>query len=189
VELTDDEILAMSIEQRRDLIWRLARPSAELLPPRRTLKRIRYLRLVIMTASAVLLVPWIVFLGLTLPQRYVVNNWSATWVGFDVILLVMFASTAVLGWLRRQLLILTAFASGVLLPCDAWFDVMTAAPRDVSWSLGSAALEIPIAALLIGGAPRLVRFMAARFWVLQPGMHLWQVPLAIPELTPTKPLP
>jgi hypothetical protein len=189
VELTDEEIRAMSAEQRRDLIRRLARPSAELLPPVRTLRRIRYLRLLIMAGSAVLLVPWIVYLGLTLPYRYVANNWSATWVGFDVILLVMFASTAVLGWLRRQLLILTAFASGVLLLCDAWFDVMTSAPRDLWWSLGSAALEVPMAALMLGGALRLVRFMAARFWILQPGMRLWQVPLAIPELTPSRPLP
>jgi hypothetical protein len=189
VELTDEQIQAMSAEQRRDLIRRLARPSAELLPPPRTLRRIRYLRLVIMTGSAVLLVPWTAYLGLTLPQRYVANNWSATWVGFDVILLVMFASTAVLGWLRRQLLILTAFASGILLLCDAWFDVMTSAPHDLWGSVGNAALEVPMAALMIGGALRLVRFTVARFWVLQPGMHLWQVPLAVPELTPSRPLP
>ena len=90
---------------------------------------------------------------------------------------------------RRPTARLTAFASGLLLLCDAWFDAMTAAPPDVWRSLGSAALEIPIAALLIGGALRLVHFMAARFWLLPPGMHLWQVPLAIPELTPSKPLP
>jgi hypothetical protein len=189
VELTDEEIQAMSAEQRRDLIRRLARPSAELLPPPQMLRRIRYLRLLIMTGSAVLLVPWIVYLGLTLPERYVVNNWSATWVGFDLILLVMLVSTAVLGWLRRQLLILTAFASGVLLVSDAWFDIMTAAPHDLRWSVASAALELPMAALLIGGALRLVRFMAARFWILQPGMRMWQVPLVIPELTPRRPLP
>jgi hypothetical protein len=180
--LTDEEIAAMSPGERRELIWRLARPSGELLPPARTVRRIRYLRLAITTASAVLLVPWITYLALTLPARYVVQNWSATWVGFDMLLLFMFALTAVLGWLRRQLLILTGFASGVLLLCDAWFDLMTADPGDRWESVGGALLEVPIAILLIGGALRLTRFLAARLWYLEPGMHLWQVPLAVPTL-------
>src|SRR5262245_65532339 len=72
VELTDEQIGTMSIEQRRELIWRLARPSADLLPPIRILRRIRYVRLAIMTGSALLLIPWIAFLALTLPDRYVV---------------------------------------------------------------------------------------------------------------------
>jgi hypothetical protein len=182
VELTDEQIAAMSAEQRRDLIWRLARPSEELLPARRTVHRIRNVRLAITAGSAVLLIPWIAYLGVTLPDHYVVSNWSATWVGFDILLLFMFAATAVLGWLRRQLLILTGFASGVLLLCDAWFDLMTSAPGDLWESVASAALEIPIAILLIGGTVRLMRFMAARFWFLEPGMHIWQVPLAVSRL-------
>jgi hypothetical protein len=189
LELTDEQIHAMSAEQRRDLIWRLARPSEELLPPVRTLRRIRYLRLAIMTTSAVLLVPWIVYLALTLPERYVVHNWSVVWVGFDIMLLFMVAATAVLGWLRRQLLILTAFASGVLLICDAWFDIMLSAPGDRWGSVASAGLEIPVSVLMIAGSLRLVRFMAARLWFLQPGMHLWQVPLAVPGGRDGKALP
>ncbi|MEN3307336.1 MAG: hypothetical protein V7603_3538 [Micromonosporaceae bacterium] len=182
VELTDEQIAAMSAEQRRDLIWRLARPSEELLPARRTVRRIRNVRLAITAGSAVLLIPWIAYLGVTLPDHYVANNWSATWVGFDILLLFMFAATAVLGWLRRQLLILTGFASGVLLLCDAWFDLMTSGPGDLWESVASAALEIPIAILLIGGTVRLMRFMAARFWFLEPGMHIWQLPLAVSRL-------
>jgi hypothetical protein len=181
VELTDEQIAGMSPEQRRDLILRLARPNRELLPPAPVLRRIRYLRLAITTGSAVLLVPWIAYLALTLPERYVVHNWSITWVGFDVLLLLMFAATALLGWLRRQLLILTGFASGVLLLCDTWFDVMTASRGDLWESLASAAVEVPIAAVLIGGSLRLTRYMAERLWFIEPGQHIWQVPLALPR--------
>jgi hypothetical protein len=144
------------------------------------LRRIRYLRLAVTTGAAVLLIPWILYLADTLPDRYVVNHWALTWVGFDVLLFCMFAATAVLGWLRRQLVVLIGFASGVLLLCDAWFDIMTANPNDVWVSVLAAALEVPIAILLIGGALRLTRYLAARLWLLEPGMHLWQMPLAVP---------
>ncbi|MBB4855978.1 hypothetical protein HNP40_003392 [Mycobacteroides chelonae] len=40
-------------------------------------------------------------------------------------------ATAVRGLPRRQLLVLTAFSTGVLLICDAWFDVMTAGPSEL----------------------------------------------------------
>ena len=39
------------------------------------------------------------------------------------------------GYLRRQALVVTAFATGVLLVCDAWFDVMTAHGDDQTWSV------------------------------------------------------
>jgi hypothetical protein len=70
--------------------------------------------------------PWIVYLGFTLPANYVAQNWPATWIGFDCLLVAFMAATAVLAWLRRQLVMLTAFTTGVLLICDAWFDILTA---------------------------------------------------------------
>ena len=50
----------------------------------------------------------------------------AVWMGFDCVLIVFMAATAVLGWMRRQLVVLPAFTTGILLICDAWFDVLTA---------------------------------------------------------------
>jgi hypothetical protein len=80
--------------------------------------------------------------------------------------------------LRRQLLVLTAFTTGVLLICDAWFDVMTAAPMDRWPSVLTALLgELPLAALLITGALRILRLTATRLYVLDPGMPLWRIPL------------
>lgn len=110
------------------------------------------------TAAAVALLPWIVYLAATLPQNYTAANWRDTWIGFDVLLVAFLSATAVLGFLHSPLLTVFAFATGVLLLCDAWFDVMTATAGDRSASIMSAVLgEIPLAALLIGGTLRIVR--------------------------------
>jgi ABC-type phosphonate transport system ATPase subunit len=99
-------------------------------------------------------------------------------VGFDTLLLVFIASTALLGLLRRQLLVLTAFTTGILLICDAWFDMMTAAPDDRWLSVLTAVVgELPLAALLITGALRILRLTATRLYMLDPGMPLWRIPL------------
>jgi ABC-type microcin C transport system duplicated ATPase subunit YejF len=88
------------------------------------------------------------------------------------------AATAALGLLRRQLLILTAFTTGILLVCDAWFDVMTAAPPDRWLSVLTAVLgELPLAVILITGALRILRSTATRLYVLDAGMPLWRIPL------------
>ena len=103
-------------------------------------------------------------------------------VGFDVLLLVMMAATAVLGILRRQLLVVTAFATGVLLLCDAWFDVMTAHGEDRAWSVATAlVVELPLAAVLIAGSLQVLRLVAARLWAVEGGAHVWQVRIPLPS--------
>ncbi|MBN9634231.1 hypothetical protein QDT91_28330 (plasmid) [Mycolicibacterium aubagnense] len=108
--------------------------------------------------AAVALVPWILYLGGTLPQDYAAAHWRATWIGFDVLLVLFLFATAVLGFLRSPLLTVVAFTTGVLLLCDAWFDVMTAQHGDQLTSVISAVCgELPLAVLLIGGTLRIVR--------------------------------
>jgi hypothetical protein len=175
--VSDAQIAAMSAAERRELITRLERPIGELVTESGFV-RMRRVRLVLMAGAIVGLIPWIVYLSITLPDRYIANNWIATWVGFDTLLLLFMASTAVLGLLRRQLLILTGFTTGVLLVCDAWFDVMTAAPADRWLSVLTATLgELPLAAVLITGALRILRLTATRLYALDPGMPLWRIPL------------
>lgn len=184
--LTDEQIATMSPPERRDLIKRLARPVDEAVPSRRRLRRIRELRILLLVGSATALVPWIGYLAVTLPPRYVANNWDVTWIGFDVLLLAMMVATAVLGYLRRQLVILTAFTTGALLLCDAWFDVMTAHGDDQAWSVASAFLvELPLAAVLVTGAFQILRLTAARLWVLDPSAHVWDVRIPSPSETDT----
>jgi hypothetical protein len=175
--VSDAQIAAMSAAERHELINRLERPLDELLPSS-VLARVRRVRLVLMFGAIIGLVPWTVYLAITLPDNYIAHNWPATWVGFDVLLLGFIAATAVLGLLRRQLLVLTAFTTGILLICDAWFDVMTASPADRWLSILTAVVgELPLAVLLITGALRILRLTATRLYVLEPGMPLWRIPL------------
>jgi hypothetical protein len=188
--LTDDQIESLTPVQRSELIVRLSWADNAQLPTGAAIQRMRRLRLWLIVGSAAALVPWTLFLALTLPSRYVAQNWSVTWVGFDVLLLGMFATTAVLGWFRRQLLILTSFASALLLLCDAWFDVTTASSRDIWWSLASALLiEIPIAVFLLNGTRKLLRYMGLRYYYLKPGDPLWRMPLLVPGLHDQPPQP
>jgi hypothetical protein len=180
--LSDEQIAAMSPQERRDLIKRLARPVEDFVPSHRWLRRTREVRILLLVGSAVVLVPWIAYLAVTLPRHYVADNWDVTWVGFDVLLLVMMVATAVLGYLRRQMLVLTAFATGVLLVCDAWFDVVTSHGDDQMWSVVSAlVVELPLAAFLIVGALQILRLVAARLWALDAGQHAWQVRIPLPS--------
>jgi hypothetical protein len=180
--LTDAQIAGMTPEQRRDLIDRLAAPLEEITTSSRWLMRTREIRMVVMVISVVMMVPWIAYIGMTLPHRYVAHNWDLTWVGFDLLLLILLASTALLGYLRRQLVMLTAFATGVLLLCDAWFDVMTSDDVDRTWSSVTAlVVEIPLAVLLITGALQMLRLIAARLWSLEHGARVWDIRIPLPS--------
>lgn len=175
--LTDEQIAALTPAQRRELISRLEQPLSQLIDPD-LISRIRRIRLGVMIGGSIAMIPWLVYLSVTLPENYVAHNWPVTWVGFDILLVVFMAATAVLGYLRRQLLVLAAFTAGVLLICDAWFDLLTAGPKDLRLSVITAlGIEVPVAILLITGALRVVRLTMMRFWLLKPGMRLWQLPL------------
>jgi hypothetical protein len=155
----------------------LARLSTASAPVR----RMRWRRLSLVMGASVVLAVWTVYLALTLPDRYVVHNWTLTWTGFDVILTLMFAATALLGLLRRQLVVLAAFTSGVLLLCDAWFDVTTANAHDQLTSFVVAALvEVPVGAWLISSSLRMLRTTLAVLLLGESG-PLWKVPLLLPE--------
>ena len=175
--LSDAQIASMSPAQRRDLIQRLERPLDEVFPLA-IAKRMRRDRLTLMVGGAIGLIPWTIYLALTLPANYVAHNWPATWIGFDCVLIAFMIATAVLGWLRRELVILPGFTTGVLLICDAWFDIMTAGPGQM-WMpvLTAALLNLPLAAIMIAGAVRIIRLTATRLWFLDPATPAWRLPL------------
>jgi hypothetical protein len=176
--VTDDEIALMSAQQRRDLIRRLHLAPADIRTSERRSVGRREVEIIILVVSAVVLVPWIAYLAVTLPRIYVTHNWDEAWVGFDILLLLLIAATAVLGILRRQMVMLTGFATGVLLICDAWFDWMTSNRADVGWATVTALfVELPLAALLIIESCRLLRVVPARWGVLTDRVHAWDVPI------------
>jgi hypothetical protein len=175
--LTDAQIARLTPAQRRELVQRLEQPLNEVIDPV-ILGRIRRIRLGLMIGGSIAMIPWLVYLSLTLPENYVAHNWPVTWIGFDVLLVGFMLATAVLGYLRRQVLVFAAFTSGVLLICDAWFDLMTAGPDDLWLSVVTALLiEVPLAIFMIRGAQRIMRLTMMRLWLLDPGMRLWHLPL------------
>ena len=174
--LTDLQIAALTPEQRRDLITRLELPVSELEDPE-ALARMRRIRLGLVVGGCIVMIPWIGYLGMTLPQKYVAHNWPLTWIGFDILLMSFMAATAIFGYLRRHLLLLTGFATGVLMICDVWFDLMTAKPEDAWLSMITGILiEVPMAFLLIGGSLRVLRLSLTRLLV-DPEIPLWHLPL------------
>ena len=73
-------------------------------------------------------------------------------------------------------------ATGVLLICDAWFDVLTAHGDDQVWSVVTAlVVELPLAAVLIAGSMQILRLVAARLAALDAGAHTWQVRIPLPS--------
>lgn len=177
VELTDEQIEAMTPEQRRDLILRLERPMSDLMPPAMA-ARARRTRLGMMVGGSLALIPWIVFLGISLPDHYVTSHWPLTWIGFDVLLVALMATTAYLGLRRRVLVVLTAFATAIMLICDAWFDITTAGSDDLWLAIGAAVFaELPVAVVLIAGTLRIMQMMGRRLWLLAPGSHIWNLEL------------
>ncbi|MET9912985.1 hypothetical protein ABZZ74_40505 [Streptomyces sp. NPDC006476] len=114
-------------------------------------RRHRRHTLELLTVCAVALVPWTVLLAATLPSGYQVHHWRVTWVGFDVLLVVAMASTALLGRLRHRAVIVAALATALLLICDAWFDVSLAFGTPEIWLSAALAVfaELPLAFYLI----------------------------------------
>jgi hypothetical protein len=175
--LTDEQIAALTPVERRELISRLEQPLSDVIDPL-ILSRMRRIRLSLMIGGSIAMIPWLVYLSITLPDNYVAHNWPMTWVGFDMLLAGFMLATAVFGYLRRQVLLFMAFTSGVLLICDAWFDLMTAGPDDLWLSLVTALLiEVPLGIFMINGAQRIMRLTMTRLWMLDPGMRLWALPL------------
>ncbi|MEU2774222.1 hypothetical protein ABZ646_15080 [Streptomyces sp. NPDC007162] len=123
-------------------------PSPELLA---RIRRQRRHVLELLAVCAVGLVPWTLLLAVTLPSGYTVRQWRTTWVGFDVLLVLAMASTAVLGWRRHRAVVVTAVTTGALLACDAWFDVSLALGTPDVWQSAALAVcvELPLAAFLI----------------------------------------
>jgi hypothetical protein len=97
----------------------------------------------------VALLPWTLWLGLSLPSQKVAENWDLAWAGFDLVLAASVLGTALALVRRSPRLPSLAAASGALLVADAWFDITTASSGQELWpAIGLAAIgELPISAL------------------------------------------
>ena len=94
------------------------------------------------------LLPWTVYLIVTLPGRHLQTGYyDLAWGGFDIALAALLVATGV-GLLCRKLWVqTTATAAATMLVCDAWFDVLSSNPgqeRLVAIVL-AVAVELPSA--------------------------------------------
>jgi hypothetical protein len=100
---------------------------------------------------ALLTLPWIGYLALTLPRHATIVHYRAAWVGFDLGLVAMLVLTAVQAYRGHRQVGLAASATATMLVVDAWFDVITTpAGPDLTLSVLLAALvELPLAAVCV----------------------------------------
>lgn len=105
----------------------------------------------VLGATALVLLPWMLVLGLTLPATVSARHWSSAWIGLDVLETAGLGLTALFVHRRDSRVVMTASATAGLLVADAWFDVATAQPKfDYVQSMVLALLvELPLAAACV----------------------------------------
>jgi hypothetical protein len=114
-------------------------------------------------ALAVLLIPWIAYLGVVLPDHTTSAHWDVAWVGFDVAILCSLALTAWSAHRRAPWIEASATATMTLLLVDAWFDCTTArgTSQVVQAFVLAFAVELPLAAVSFWIARHAVEVHAA----------------------------
>jgi hypothetical protein len=125
-------------------------PTAGAVPP--MVPRLRRWLAPLFFLAGIGLLPWTVYLIVTLPGRHLQTGYyDLAWGGFDVGLACLLVATGV-GLLRRRLWVQsTATAAATMLVCDAWFDVLSSRPgseRLVAIVLAVGA-ELPSAAVCL----------------------------------------
>jgi hypothetical protein len=127
---------------------------------------------------SLILLPWTVYLGASLPSRQESTHYDIAWTGFDVILLAGLATTAYFALRRSRYLAISASATASLLVVDAWFDVMTTPGSQVAQSiLLAAAVELPLAAVCLWLSLHTEQLAERRITLLlarrRSGAHQW----------------
>jgi hypothetical protein len=96
---------------------------------------------------AVGIVPWIVYLALTLPARTRAVDYDVAWVGYDAAMCAVLAALAYCALRRSMATGAIAAVAATMLVIDAWFDVVTTGKGDeLMMAIVSAAfVELPLA--------------------------------------------
>lgn len=70
------------------------------------------------------LIPWTIYLSLTLPAYHITSHWDVSWAGLDIGLLVVSLLTGIFAYTQSHWFVISASVLGSLLIVDAWFDVL-----------------------------------------------------------------
>ncbi|MEV6442961.1 hypothetical protein [Amycolatopsis sp. NPDC051716] len=109
--------------------------------------------------AGLIMIPWLLHLSMSLPQKAMDSHWALGWVGLDSgEALALFATGRFLKRADNRCT-LTATAAAALLLADGWFDVTAAAPgSEVALAIMMAVcVEIPLAIVCTVLALRLTR--------------------------------
>lgn len=74
---------------------------------------------------ALVLVPWTIYLGASLPRHHLSAHWNVSWTGLDVGLIVAMLATGLCAYMKSMWVVITATTAGSFLLLDAWFDVLS----------------------------------------------------------------
>ena len=168
--LSDAQLAALTPEERADLARRLAALTGPEPDPPTDAGRsgapagawrrwVPAATVAVAVTGTLVLAAWIWGLSRTLPHRYLADNWDTAWIGYDLALLAGLALTGWAAWRGSALLLPAAFTTAILLVCDAWFHVMTAATvtdRTAS-ALVALVAELPLAVGLLWVARPMIR--------------------------------
>ena len=113
----------------------------------------------LLAICAIGLACWIVYLGFTLDQHYVVRRWGLAWMGLDIAEAAGLLATAVLLHRRSLFAAVAAASTSTLFLIDAWFDTVTSNQGlDYAVALGLAFFgEMPLGIFCAVVAVRAVR--------------------------------
>jgi hypothetical protein len=103
--------------------------------------------------SAVVLLPWIAYLSVSLPPSASARHWPVVWAGLDAAEAVGLAATGWLALRRDRRAAFCAASTATMLVLDAWFDVCTsAAGQSYAFALIDVVIEVAEAAacLVVG---------------------------------------
>jgi hypothetical protein len=102
------------------------------------------------TGSAVILLPWIAYLAMTLPPSVSARHWSLAWTGLDAAMAIGLAATGVLAIRRDRRVAFAAASTATMLLADAWFDVCTSpGGRPLAFALTDMCIEAGEAAACV----------------------------------------
>ncbi|HZT16854.1 MAG TPA: hypothetical protein VFA19_12990 [Gaiellaceae bacterium] len=113
-------------------------------------------------AVGVGLLPWTIWLAMSLHPHHETNRWDIAWSGFDSGLAALFVATAVAAYRRSPWVGALAAATGTVLVVDAWFDIILESHADELRNsiLLAAFAEVPAALVCFWIAVRTERFLA-----------------------------
>ena len=117
----------------------------------------------LLTVSAIVLVPWTLVLAYSLPARHTSHHWDVAWVGFDIALAGALAATGWTIYRRSPWAQSAAAVAATLLLCDAWFDNVLAngAGEHLEAAAEAVLVEVPLAILCVWLARDCERAVAA----------------------------